>query len=393
MLIAICTLASTEIILRIQEKYFTDPKVAYARSYLRSVKSHIDQLWMSTENPPNPFFPPIKVFADLGSDDPERMAKIFSESRLPPSHTWDTYDFIRVSPSAASTSAYVVHSNSLGFRGPEYSIKKDPSTYRIIVLGSYHAFGLGVNDEDTYPEQLERKLQSLHDGRNYEVWNGGRAAGTAIVGLAQMQHDIFDYKPNLIIIDYGQVDGKVIGDNLFPKTGRFPDDPKWRLFRDLAAPLFSFADSTIVGSDLLKLKYEKNDVVTSGFSKILTQMITIARQHNTPILLVNGLIASPLSTQEFESLGGNGAYTIDMGSIFSSEARELPSGTQWKKEPWRSTFLSELDPSLTSPRVPEFSNAYYKLNVFQLNTFGLALEADALANEIKTNILRTFHTP
>lgn len=65
--------------------------------------------------------------------------------------------------------------NSLGLRGPEVSLLKEPGRKRILAIGDSYTFGLFVGDGDTYPAQLEKALHEQHP--RLEVLNGGYAAG------------------------------------------------------------------------------------------------------------------------------------------------------------------------------------------------------------------------
>jgi hypothetical protein len=60
--------------------------------------------------------------------------------------------------------------NAHGFRGPEVSVQKPEGVVRVIVLGSSYSLGQGVDQEDTYPAQLERLLNENLPGQ-YEVLN------------------------------------------------------------------------------------------------------------------------------------------------------------------------------------------------------------------------------
>ncbi len=72
---------------------------------------------------------------------------------------------------------YYVSINSLGLRGKEISIIKPPGSYRIMVLGDSYAFGSRVDDDKTFPFQLERMFNDdPADNRNTEVINAGHAS-------------------------------------------------------------------------------------------------------------------------------------------------------------------------------------------------------------------------
>ena len=50
--------------------------------------------------------------------------------------------------------------NSMGFRGPEISVPKPPSTFRALVLGESTTLGMEMDDDETWPARLEVLLQA-----------------------------------------------------------------------------------------------------------------------------------------------------------------------------------------------------------------------------------------
>ncbi len=68
-----------------------------------------------------------------------------------------------------------LHTNAMGFRGPDFDQQKATGTFRVVVLGGSHVFGWGAsNDEATIPAVLERVLRERYPQRNIEVINAGR---------------------------------------------------------------------------------------------------------------------------------------------------------------------------------------------------------------------------
>jgi hypothetical protein len=111
-----------------------------------------------------------------------------------------------------------LYTNGEGFRTSrfheEYSLGKDDSRFRILLLGPSFAFGWGVNYEDTFANQLKNYLGAggFAAGREIEVINAG------VPSLAPMnQLNWFDnygkkYSPDLVVqLIYGTM---IRGDEL-----------------------------------------------------------------------------------------------------------------------------------------------------------------------------------
>ena len=66
--------------------------------------------------------------------------------------------------------------NSLGYRDNEFAISKLNNTKRILIMGDSFTFGHGVENDETFSEQLEKKINEFSNIK-YEVINAGYASG------------------------------------------------------------------------------------------------------------------------------------------------------------------------------------------------------------------------
>ncbi len=93
-----------------------------------------------------------------------------------------------------------IYINSLGLRGPEIKKEKEVGIFRIIALGDSCTFGVG-SQEATYPQLLEAKLNNT--GNKYQVINAGVPAYTSSQLFLYLQHELINYKPDLILVYIG----------------------------------------------------------------------------------------------------------------------------------------------------------------------------------------------
>ncbi len=75
---------------------------------------------------------------------------------------------------------------------------------RIVAFGDSLTAGLGVQANDSYPAQLQRRLDSL--GYHYRVINAGVSGDTTAGGLRRVSW-ILSSKPELVILELGANDG------------------------------------------------------------------------------------------------------------------------------------------------------------------------------------------
>jgi lysophospholipase L1-like esterase len=95
-----------------------------------------------------------------------------------------------------------IHINSLGFRGREFAAEKPPGTYRILCLGDSYTFGDYVNDDETFPADLERKLREMKAGRPIDVVNAGVNGYTITDEAGLAEEKGFSLGPDAIVVAF-----------------------------------------------------------------------------------------------------------------------------------------------------------------------------------------------
>ena len=69
--------------------------------------------------------------------------------------------------------------NSYGFRGDEFEKEKPDNTFRIFALGGSTTFGIGAEDNETWPVFLQKIMNEKITGKNIEVINFGMSGGSS----------------------------------------------------------------------------------------------------------------------------------------------------------------------------------------------------------------------
>jgi hypothetical protein len=68
---------------------------------------------------------------------------------------------------------HTYHTNSLGFREPDWSLARSPASVRGVLIGDSMVFGSGVDNADTIDAALARRLRRLHPSTTIEILNLG----------------------------------------------------------------------------------------------------------------------------------------------------------------------------------------------------------------------------
>ncbi|MBM4398309.1 MAG: hypothetical protein FJ087_21795 [Deltaproteobacteria bacterium] len=95
--------------------------------------------------------------------------------------------------------------NALGFRDPERIAAKPDGVRRIVVLGASNTYGAAVSDGDTYPAQLERRLNAAGGDVRWEVWNAGVSAYTLRQMMESARRVLPAYRPDLVILQHNNM--------------------------------------------------------------------------------------------------------------------------------------------------------------------------------------------
>lgn len=88
--------------------------------------------------------------------------------------------------------------NSLGLRDDEFPVQRPPGELRILALGNSTTWGTGVDQHDTYANQLERALGADH----VQVINAGGEGKTLDKAIAFMDRSGFEYDPSTVLYGF-----------------------------------------------------------------------------------------------------------------------------------------------------------------------------------------------
>ncbi len=159
----------------------------------------------------NPFFLLVRVF-----EYPDYFKK-------------DAKLFWRLRPNIQEGTEFLVEgsyrTNALGLRGDRAITTADD--LRIACFGNSCTFGWRLNENETYPEQLERKLDQSEDLRGSYVFNCGIPGYSSFQGWGFMQEYLPILKPHYVTICYGWNDHWAAGFDLEDKNQQSP--PQWVL--------------------------------------------------------------------------------------------------------------------------------------------------------------------
>ena len=100
-------------------------------------------------------------------------------------------------------------SNSEGFKDYEYRIEKPNNTFRIIALGDSMTEGVFVAVNDTWPKQLERKLNKLNLTLQFEVFNFSIAGAGTLEEVKTLEEKGLKYNPDMVILAFLGMIGKI----------------------------------------------------------------------------------------------------------------------------------------------------------------------------------------
>ena len=90
--------------------------------------------------------------------------------------------------------------NRHGHRGPEVEEEKPPGVFRVLCLGDSFTFGSGVQDEETFPRVLEKRLRDA--GYRAEVLNAGVAGWGSVQYLHYFLKNAKRFGADIAIVNF-----------------------------------------------------------------------------------------------------------------------------------------------------------------------------------------------
>ncbi len=94
-----------------------------------------------------------------------------------------------------------VSSNADGLRTSKSVRKKEEGVFRIMTLGCSTTFGWGVDDQESYPAQLQGMIDASGSS-NVEVINAGQPGYTSFQGRWLWGETLQFYEPDVVLIGY-----------------------------------------------------------------------------------------------------------------------------------------------------------------------------------------------
>lgn len=131
-----------------------------------------------------------------------RSPPIFAPSEIVPFVIRPGYRGPTVSRETGET--VVLSVNSMGYRGAEFSLRKPPGTFRVLVLGDSFAANVAIPDDQLYTAVLERELNADAEVRcRVEIINAGWVGGSSPDAyVAYMLQKGFSLEPDLVLMQY-----------------------------------------------------------------------------------------------------------------------------------------------------------------------------------------------
>ena len=304
---------------------------------------------------------PFMSFENFRIDDEKYIREVYEQSMGPVGTNAITENNL-----TDSKEQFRYSLNKLGFRGPDRDLKKKPGSYRILTLGSYQAWGIGVNDEETYAALLEKEFSFQNTKLNVEVWNAGRNSSKAVTGLAQLTHGILDINPDLVILDYG-----------FCDSLRVRPDPRLMLSDEQVnlkkIGIHSFLLREIEGYMSVKPQF---DHPLDGFRTVMNKMISLLQARGINVLLVeHPAYFTDQLRPYFREAENQGIPLFRVQDAFDAHPP--------KAEDWATTEWIKDVPADIRKKVVLLRDAPYKITPFHLNGRGNAV----MARGLKTIIL------
>ncbi len=304
---------------------------------------------------------------------------------LPPNGHWDAVDFL-LPENLREKHHFTVTSDAYGFRGPWQKVPSAAKTFRVLVLGSYQAFGHGVEDSETYSARLLELLRSSdvvkERGIYPVVWNGGMQSASLERGASVLEEKWKDLKPDLVILDYGMTDQVSRGLNPWLQPFAALARENTALYRELDAVTREHSTGLLGGSYLF------TELVNRGMENVLPanrehwrglvqSVIAKARERGIRVLLLDQPVAGmPAEVYRKAVAGQKNADFLSVREVLAGAAASASAPPSVVPD-WLTEF-------------PEAFQAYYEARVPYYFYLGSILHINALGHKEVARALETW---
>ncbi|WP_243312794.1 GDSL-type esterase/lipase family protein [Fundidesulfovibrio agrisoli] len=148
---------------------------------------------------------------------------------------------------------YTVTTNSQGLRATRELAPAGSGAVRVLCLGDSFTFGVGVNDSEAYPAQLEAMLRAKYPGREIEVVNAGMPFFDVVDELDYWEQKGRALKPDLVICQFYYNDVQTMNGESFRREARAKAAP-YSAFRQMLKQSRIYAAATTAAYELFKAR-------------------------------------------------------------------------------------------------------------------------------------------
>jgi lysophospholipase L1-like esterase len=107
---------------------------------------------------------------------------------------------------AAGQHGETAHTNSLGFRGRDFTPEKPAGAYRVFCTGGSSTFGFHNDDDETYPHYTQQLLAEDEATQHVEVLNAGFPYYNTATIRGLLEDELVRYAPDLVTVYTGYND-------------------------------------------------------------------------------------------------------------------------------------------------------------------------------------------
>jgi hypothetical protein len=220
-------------------------------------------------------------------------------------------------------------------RDQHYELTAAPGTFRVAITGPSFVMGSGVSDEEVFEAVLEGKLNRDLNGRTYdkyEILNFGIAGYTAIQELYQLENDILQFKPDVVIWVGHHLETQNVIRYLADRVSLGIDIPYEEINQILAK---AGAKPGMAEEEIGRLlrPYGK-DIVAWTYGKV----VEYSREYGfAPVWIYLpvyvGTSQDQIEETLFEYASEAGFYTVDLSTVYDGQDLDSITVAEWDRHP------------------------------------------------------------